>query len=125
MKKIRPTCDQCLYHEHCYDLLDATDCAAFKDKDKFVELPCQIGDYFVELKNDNSHLYKVDSIHIDYEEDWTVIGKIIAYNHNVSEPVQNYAAFSDLLCVVLTKEEAQQWLNDHGYDDILIGEMHE
>lgn len=30
MKKIRPTCDQCLYHEHCYDLLDASECRDFK-----------------------------------------------------------------------------------------------
>lgn len=46
MKKIRPTCDQCLYHEHCYDLLDATDCSTYKDRLSFVAIPCRMGDYF-------------------------------------------------------------------------------
>lgn len=31
MKKVRPTCDQCLYNKHCYDLLDASDCADFTE----------------------------------------------------------------------------------------------
>lgn len=30
-KKIRPTCDQCLYNKHCYDLLDASDCADYTE----------------------------------------------------------------------------------------------
>ena len=113
MKKIRPTCDQCLYHEHCYDLLDASDCAAYKDKDKFVELPCQIGDYV----SKDLELFRVVTI--------IMLGDHRCYAKGVSVLDGICPLVVDDTYPILTSEEAQQWLNEHGYDDILIGEMHE
>ena len=122
MKKIRPTCDQCLYHEHCYDLLDASDCAAYKDKDKFVELPCQIGDYYFADKTPDwfgklDQLFYVTSIVYDGDS-FAIWGSHAGKEPQCEEVLVDW-------CTFVTKEEAQQWLADHGYDDILIGEMHE
>lgn len=113
MKKIRPTCDQCLYHEHCYDLLDASDCADYKDKDRFIELPRRIGDYYFTAWNE---LYKVKGLTLVATGDW--------YIHGASVIDGGRGAVRGSRETMST-EEAQQWLNDHGYDDILIGEMHE
>lgn len=122
MKKIRPTCDQCLYHEHCYDLLDATDCAAYKDKDRFVELPCQIGDYYFADKTPDwfgklDQLFYVTSI-VYGRDSFAVWGSHAGKEPQCEEVLVDW-------CTFVTTEEAQQWLNDHGYDDVLTGEMHE
>lgn len=113
MKKIRPTCDQCLHHEHCYDLLDATDCAAYKDNLSFVEIPCRMGDYFTVC----NELYEVKGLTLVETGEWYINGMSVidGAKCNVVHGSQE----------ILSKEEAQQWLNEHGYDDILIGEMHE
>lgn len=112
MKKIRPTCDQCLYHEHCYDLLDATDCADYRDRLSFVEIPCRMGDYFTVW----NELYEVKGLTLVETGEWYINGMSV-----IDGAKCNVHGSQE----IMSKEEAQQWLNDHGYDDILIGEMHE
>lgn len=75
MKKSRPTCDQCLYHEHCYDLLDASDCAAYKDKDRFVEFKFKLGDYFACTYDElDTTVYQCIGLQVEHDGSHTVIG---------------------------------------------------
>lgn len=38
------TCEDCIHYYVCYEGLDRSVCSLFKDKSKFIELPCSIGD---------------------------------------------------------------------------------
>lgn len=41
------TCKDCIYYEVCcdeYELAHAENCNNFKDKSKYIELPCKVGD---------------------------------------------------------------------------------
>lgn len=119
MKKIRPTCDQCLYHEHCYDLLDASDCAVYKDKDRFVELPCQIVDYYFADKTPDwfgklNQLFYVTSIVYDGDS-FAICG-----SHADKEP-QCEEVLVDW-CTFVTTEEARKWLDEHGYEEIELND---
>lgn len=57
------TCANCIHRELCnvHGYIDADECGCFKDKDRFIELPCAVGDY-VRFKGLTS-LWKVDGIH--------------------------------------------------------------
>ena len=73
--KIRPTCDQCLYNAHCYDHLDASVCADFKDARFFVEVPVKMGDYFRCF--DDNRIYRAIGWHYDNLHQPEVIGEIV------------------------------------------------
>lgn len=114
-KKIRPTCDTCLYNRHCYDLLDASDCAAYKDKDRFVELPCQIGDYYFADKTPDwfgklDQLFYVTSI-VYSGDSFAVWGSHAGRENQCEEVLIDW-------CTFVTKEEARKWLDEHGYEEV-------
>ena len=37
-------CDKCIHGDVCVTVLDTTECKNFKDRSRFVELPCKLGD---------------------------------------------------------------------------------
>lgn len=45
------TCNDCMYYDFCrfhdYSLHNNRVCEKFKDKSKFIELPCSVGDYCI------------------------------------------------------------------------------
>ena len=53
------TCKDCIHNEVCYGTHtdDSPTCCDFKDKSRFIELPCNEGDmvYIVERQYDNGH----------------------------------------------------------------------
>lgn len=51
------TCEDCIHYYVCYEGLDRFVCSLFKDKSKFIELPCSIGDTVYEIQDTiNRHL---------------------------------------------------------------------
>lgn len=61
------TCNNCLHRELCnvHGYIDADECACFKDKSRYIELPCAVGDvvYFDCCGYHDSA--EIDGIHID------------------------------------------------------------
>ena len=57
------TCKDCIHYDVCKALeeqvgmIDARQCGCYKDKSRFIELPCKVGDmvYIVERQYDNGH----------------------------------------------------------------------
>ena len=47
------TCKDCIYYDVCDDYI-LTFCRGFKDKSRFIELPCKVGDtvYVLEYEDD-------------------------------------------------------------------------
>ena len=58
------TCENCIHHEVCtlYDVfdyeepIDVCDCRFFKDKSKFIELPCAVGDKLYDVRTNYTHI---------------------------------------------------------------------
>lgn len=44
-------CKDCIYYGVCDDFLPPDDCLHFKDKSKFIELPCPVGDTVYEIQD--------------------------------------------------------------------------
>lgn len=77
------TCkDNCLCNEVCanYDLFKPEECSHFKDKSRFVELPCKVGDTFYilaqsSIKGELSNKYFIDERQVscfEYDEKITI-----------------------------------------------------
>ena len=117
------TCKDCLYYEPCSTLnaefkklpkdfidsdLCAKQCTTFKDRSRFVELPCKLGDtLFVPTRNLVSE-YKIVSFHVCGEGIWyrtNVIKGILT--RLISDNVENIGK-----TVFLTREEAEQALKE-------------
>ena len=117
------TCKDCLYYEPCSTLnaefkkhpkdfidsdLCAKQCTTFKDRSRFVELPCKFGDtLFVPTRNLVSE-YKVVSFHVCGEGIWyrtNVIKGILT--RLISDNVENIGK-----TVFLTREEAERALKE-------------
>ena len=115
------TCKDCIHYEACHDMYyeeHATrhfdpekhnaekECGYFKDRSRFVELPCKLGDtLFVPTRNLVSE-YKVVSFHVCGEGIWyrtNVIKGILT--RLISDNVENVGK-----TVFLTREEAEQAL---------------
>lgn len=72
------TCKDCAGFQFCKDFLDRTEfnneyvvedsvesvCKNFKDKSKFIELPCTVGDVVYQLIADDIRKTKIDNIEI-------------------------------------------------------------
>lgn len=133
------TCKDCLHYEVCQALEDNGDlpkinpkrCGCFKDRSKFIELPCKVGDtvyqmvYCYDRKNrpvtirPNSYIAKeVVGIHIcdsrlrvnalsnKKYRDYLIVGACNSLEH---------IPFSKIgKSVFLTKEEAEQALTERG-----------
>jgi len=106
------TCKDCLHVEVCeeygevFSLIKGGKCSLFKDRSRFVELPCKLGDtLFVPTRNFVSE-YKIVSFHVCGEGIWyrtNVIKGILT--RLISDNVENIGK-----TVFLTLEEAEQAL---------------
>lgn len=115
------TCKDCIHYEACHDMYyeeHATrhfdpekhnaekECGYFKDRSRFVELPCKLGDtLFVPTRNFVME-YKIVSFHVCGEGIWyrtNVIKGILT--RLISDNVENIGK-----TVFLTREEAEQAL---------------
>lgn len=63
------SCKDCLHYEFCSAgklcLSDYVNCKYFKDRNRFVELPCKVGDTVYLIKNHNIYERKVTRIIFD------------------------------------------------------------
>ena len=110
-------CKDCIHFESCKNLYethgeglsgDSYVCDFFKDRSRFVELPCKLGDtLFVPTRNFVSE-YKVVSFHVCGEGVWyrtNVIKGILT--RLIADNVENIGK-----TVFLTREEAEQALKE-------------
>ncbi|MEF2919096.1 MAG: hypothetical protein U0O22_01335 [Acutalibacteraceae bacterium] len=114
------TCEQCIHYEVCQALeknnqvekINPKSCSLFKDKSKFLELPCKVGVvgnivYFI--KNGKVNKCYVTTIRIHNEK--SVIFTLM---------IEELYAFYDVSAkdiyktVFLTKEEAEKALKERG-----------
>ena len=105
------SCKKCIHYAVCADFYDdeierTAPCSFFKDRSRFVELPCKLGDtLFVPTRNFVSE-YKIVSFHVCGEGIWyrtNVIKGILT--RLISDNVENIGK-----TVFLTLEEAEQAL---------------
>lgn len=55
------TCKDCIHNEVCYGthIDDSPTCCDFKDKSRFVELPCKVGTYVYFITDVNGHCFTI------------------------------------------------------------------
>ena len=119
------TCKDCIHYEACHDMYyeeHATrhfdpekhnaekECGYFKDRSRFVELPCKVGDtLFVPTRNLVSE-YKIVSFHVCGEGRW--------YRTNVIKGILTRLISDNVEFIgktaFLTREEAEQALKERG-----------
>ena len=101
------TCKDCLHSEICPWDCDSVVCERFKDKSKFIELPCKVGDTAYSIKHNKVDEYYVTSILIYTRTSVTF------------RLVNKYFTFFDVTrkdfgkTVFLTKGEAEKALEEH------------
>ena len=108
------TCKDCLYGDNCSIcevMGDDFCCVGFKDKSKFIELPCKVGDTVYYFVNDNLSEYcevSVAGFHIDKYR--------IAFEIEVSG--RKFFVDTEFLGekVFLSKEEAEQALAERSFE---------
>ena len=116
------SCKDCVHFEACKNIYEihgdglsgeSHGCEHFKDRSRFVELPCKVGDtVFVPTRNFVSE-YKIVSFHVCGEGIWyrtNVIKGILT--RLISDNVENIGK-----TVFLTREEAEQALKERGGND--------
>ena len=102
------TCKDCLYYEVCcdeYELAHAENCNNFKDKSKYIELPCKVGDrvYVICYKRNVQPYIRTETVlHMNYLQ-----GKSLALWQIHTE----YAAYN-AKDVIYSKSEAEQKLKE-------------
>ena len=114
------TCKDCVHFEVCRgeyaegieQLLTCDGCEDFKDRSRFVELPCKVGDtLFVPTRNFVSE-YKIVSFHVCGERIW--------YRTNVIQGILTRLISDNVeiigKTVFLTREEAEQALKEREND---------
>ena len=110
-----PTCKDCLHYEVCQFHIDeetkltVNECEYFKDRSKFIELPCKVGDMVYYFFNDNLSEYcevPIAGFHIDRYR--------IAFEIEILG--QKFFIDTEFLDerVFLTKEEAEKALAERG-----------
>ena len=109
------TCKDCIHYKLC-DLDDELypsenvneDCSYFKDKSRYIELPCKVGDTVYEPTRRGINIYKITKIHISQN------GKTFEWEC-IDGFYTNVYGFDDYKIgdtVFLTKEEAEAKLKE-------------
>lgn len=96
-------CKDCLYHEMCYHTHSSASpsCEDFKDKERFLELPCKVGDS-VQLSGLPTP-WKVSAIHF-YAEGEPQISVTSKTNRITS--TLTLSAFETVACVIPNEKGA-------------------
>ena len=87
-------CNKCLHGDVCFTILDSMQCQHFKDRSRFVELPCKVGDrvYYIANVNGkdeiNSAVVQKVTIHFENEVGYDCgIGEIGFSNRSIGKRV--------------------------------------
>lgn len=113
------SCKECIHFDRCkglykFDRLQkavSKGCSYFKDRSRFVELPCKVGDMVYVLKGDHIEFAHVIAIYLDNSGGMfdLKIFKEIAINFYISK----YNTFENIgKTVFLTRKEAEQALKE-------------
>lgn len=78
------TCNECLHIGNCSWDFDGVVCEDFKDKTKFIELPCRIGDY-IKWRNECGDIVILEVTGFDFDKK----GNAIKYHTKYSD-IQPY-----------------------------------
>ena len=106
------TCKDCVHFDLCvelnaYDGEDIVDCEFFKDRSKFVELPCKAGDYLFESAFGQITEFEVIGFEFaSFRPEYIYI----EIENKVNRFVTGTFAFNIGKTVFLTKEEAERAL---------------
>ena len=118
------SCKECLYGDVCFTVLDSMQCQHFKDRSRFVELPCKVGDSYFEIAQRCTEKGWYDEPHRTYLSDcefcdadepcdkeyfieehrFTKLSSIALFMERAAHFVKNN--------VFLTKEQAEQALKE-------------
>ena len=112
------TCKDCIHYEVCcdeYELAHAENCNNFKDKSKYIELPCKIGDAVYRIQQPwGLSTLKVAGIHLVWNKAVTrvkwpsyIVGLHETLNISCRLPLKDFEQ-----TVFLTKSEAEQKLKE-------------
>lgn len=74
------TCKGCLHNGNCPWDFDGVVCEDFKDKTKFIELPCRIGDY-IKWRNNWGNIVTLKVTGFDFDKK----GNVIKYHTKYSD----------------------------------------
>ena len=96
------SCKECLYGDVCFTVLDSMQCQHFKDRSRFVELPCKVGDTVYRLKDDK--VTKEQVVEFGISNRGVVLYRTLGYELGYSDYFGNSLFFS--------KEEAEQALKE-------------
>lgn len=121
------TCKDCIHYEVCkqkyyhlyesYSILDAENiesvCKSFKNKSKYIELPCKVGDtVYHYCKSVNQTVpYVVEDIHIDKEQTRYFATAFNVYYNEYLDGIE-FAEDEIGQTVFLSKSEAEQKLKE-------------
>ena len=68
------TCKDCIHNEMCFGTHtdDSPTCCDFKDKSRYIELPCKVGDTAYADFSGKGYYYDECKVkHIEFNSDWT------------------------------------------------------
>ena len=115
------TCQDCVHYEVClvwngYKQMEATlFCGHFKDKSKFIELPCKVGDTVWFIKFAFSYAKRPIPVMIcgmkTFSNNGAFTFMALTVENNINRNFTNYDIGRT---VFLTKEEAEQALKERG-----------
>lgn len=111
------TCKDCVHYEMCEALekngiskIHPSLCGCFKDKSKFIELPCKVGDMVWVINRKEIYNCRVYGISIDYKCAWFTFFYNGLFPEFKEKKVYYLSEFGKT--VFLTKEEAEQALKE-------------
>ena len=99
-------CDKCLYGDVCFTVLDSIQCQHFKDRSRFVELPCEVGDT-VYILGKEIFCDEIDEISIEKLSDGILCFRAYCKELKISLDLKDFGTIA-----FLTKEEAEQALKE-------------
>lgn len=98
-----PTCKDCLHDVICPYSLAEVSCDDFKDRSKFIEAPCKVGDYLEWDDGDGVPLY-FEVLGFRFN----MLGEISRFVTKNMQPIISHRSIKR----ILTKEEAEQVLKE-------------
>ena len=105
------TCKDCLHNEMCYGTHtdDSPTCCDFKDKSRYIELPCKVGDVMYQVTRNFISEFRVRFVEI------ATCGNLFLHTDLISGIVYTGEVFSESdigKTVFLTREEAEKALKE-------------
>lgn len=115
----RPKCKDCVHYDVCYELtyhepngeiVGREVCNNFKDKSRFVELPCNVGDIVWVINKNEIYKCRVYGISIDFKSAWFTFLYNGYFPEFKEKKIYYLSEFSKT--VFLTREEAEKALKE-------------